>query len=144
MWPVVGIKSSPNIPKRCPKNSHWSYYLKVMLLILVHTIHHKFWQLYNVNLSPRIFKNRPIWSHWLPIQLNRVCWYNEWYFCLGNKFARKSFRDRKLAQGLRPPKTIRKKLSFYHPVPSWFYKTFFGGNLDFPKINKWKKVCSDV
>ena len=21
---------------------------------------------------------------------------------------------------------------------------FFGGNLDFPKIEKWKKVCSDV
>ena len=27
---------------------------------------------------------------------------------------------------------------------SWCYKTFFWGNLDFPKINKWKKVCSDV
>ena len=23
-------------------------------------------------------------------------------------------------------------------------KLFFGGNLDFPKIKKWKKVCSDV
>ena len=27
---------------------------------------------------------------------------------------------------------------------SWCYKTFFGGNLDFPKIKKLKKVCSDV
>ena len=27
---------------------------------------------------------------------------------------------------------------------SWCYKTFFGGNLDFPKIKKWNKVCSDV
>ena len=24
------------------------------------------------------------------------------------------------------------------------YKTFFRGSLDFPKVNKWKKVCSDV
>ena len=27
---------------------------------------------------------------------------------------------------------------------SWCYKTLFGGNLDFSKIKKWKKVCSDV
>ena len=27
---------------------------------------------------------------------------------------------------------------------SWCYKTFFGGNLDFSKIKKLKKVCSDV
>ena len=27
---------------------------------------------------------------------------------------------------------------------SWCYKTFFWGNLDFPKIKKLKKVCSDV
>ena len=26
----------------------------------------------------------------------------------------------------------------------WCYKTFLGGNRDFPKIKKWKKVCSDV
>ena len=27
---------------------------------------------------------------------------------------------------------------------SWCYKTFFWGNLDFPKFKKLKKVCSDV
>ena len=31
-----------------------------------------------------------------------------------------------------------------HYDSSWCYKTFFGGNLDFPKIKKLKKVCSDV
>ena len=27
---------------------------------------------------------------------------------------------------------------------SWCYKTFFWGNLDFPKIKKLKEVCSEV
>ena len=29
-------------------------------------------------------------------------------------------------------------------ISSQCYKTFFGGKLDFPKIKKFKKVCSDV
>ena len=41
---------------------------------------------------------------------------------------------------------LRGNLDFpdFHRSSSWCYKTFFGGNLDFPKIKKLNKVCSNV
>ena len=46
-------------------------------------------------------------------------------------FATKCIAERWLSVGLRK-------------AGSWCYKTFFGGNLDFPKIKELKNVCSDV
>ena len=42
--------------------------------------------------------------------------------------------------------TFYSNISSHLPVwiGSWCYKTYFGGNLDFSKVKKLKKVCSDV
>ena len=71
MWPDVGIKSGQVFPKTCPKSSHSSFYFKCDPFrnssesILIHgRILHK-------NLSPRTFKTRPIWSHWVDESVQR-------------------------------------------------------------------------
>ena len=59
---------------------------------------------------------------------------------------RKQFRlSRGLFNNLFYKSVIYRSVKFYGIGPSsWCYKTYFGGNLDFHKIKKLKKVCSDV
>ena len=62
LWPDTGIKSSPIFSKVAQKVTTAVYTSKVMLSKYPKS-HQTFGLFLKDNLSPRIFKNRPIWSH---------------------------------------------------------------------------------
>ena len=61
-----GIKSSQIFFKTCPKSNHRSLYVKWNPFQNSSESLQIFGLLLHQNLSPRTFKNRPIWSHWPP------------------------------------------------------------------------------
>ena len=60
VWPDVGIKIVLMFPKVAQKVTTWKWSISKWAKKLEF-----FWQLLHENLSPRTFKNRSIWSHWL-------------------------------------------------------------------------------
>ena len=56
-------KKLPNFSKSCTKGNHSSLTLKMLLFHFSPRIHHAFGLLFIETMSPRTFKNRPIWSH---------------------------------------------------------------------------------
>ena len=64
VWPDVKIKRSPNLTTSSTNGSHSSFYLKGMLFKVAQKVHFDLGYL-SEKMSPKTFKNRPIWSHWL-------------------------------------------------------------------------------
>ena len=62
MRPDAEIKCSLNVPKADQKSSHSIFTCKCFQNSPNRILY--FWLLLYENLSPRNFKNRPIWSHW--------------------------------------------------------------------------------
>ena len=53
-------------------------------------------------------------------------------------------KKKKTLESMTPPPRLKFFVGDWIRTSSWCYKTFFVGNLDFPKIKKLNKVCSDV
>ena len=94
--PDVEIKSSrPNVSKSCPKRSYNSFLTRSDFYLSPKS-HHTFWLLFEDNLSPKNFQNRPIWSR---LRLLRVCQIDKWglevtFFCHhAATVCRKTFRQ---------------------------------------------------
>ena len=63
VWPDDGVKSSPNVSENAQK-----VVTTVFTLVRFYKMVKKtaiFWETFVTILSPRIFKNRPIWLHWI-------------------------------------------------------------------------------
>ena len=68
--PDVIPKSSPIFTRSCPKNCHSSFYLKRPAFKLAQKSP-KFWVYFWTNICHKeLFKNCPIWSHWLGFTLD--------------------------------------------------------------------------
>ena len=65
VWPNVVVKRSPNVSKSCPKSSNSSFVHKSKVFQHYPKSCQSFGLLFLQILSPKTFKNRPIWSHWL-------------------------------------------------------------------------------
>ena len=76
-------KNSPYVSKICPKISNSSFYLRV-LFSKPPKSQQIFGLLFQENMSPRTFKNRPIWSHWSYVQQEQFYLQNLWRFDFSN------------------------------------------------------------
>ena len=74
VWPDVGEKGSPIFSKSCPIRSQCSFYIRVRFFKIATKSCQSFGLLLLDILLPRTFKNRPIWSHWLSLTINRALW----------------------------------------------------------------------
>ena len=59
----VEIKSSPNFFEKLPKKKPKQFLLENDAFDLNTKSHHQFWLHFKENVSPRLFKNHPMWSH---------------------------------------------------------------------------------
>ena len=80
VWPDIGIKGSLKIIKSCPKVATSGFTQKCGFFKVAQNVTKYLGSFCKNNLTPRTFKNRPIWSHWIWPAL--VIFLSLWqYFC---------------------------------------------------------------
>ena len=140
-WPDTKLKYSSIFSKSCPKSNHSSLIWKVVAFHMGQKFHHAFGLLLIETMSPRTFKNSPIWSHCRPRSnfILSLCIY-DLYFGLEMIFAVVAISTLRQFYPHQSPITVFKITSLfpYEWDLRWNKNVFMWENINFLSL---KPTC---